>query len=221
MEYWKLIAPGYEVSTLGRVRKWQDGETQILTPKLTDRGYSRVELKIDGRSNSYRVHRLVAQAFIPNPEGKPEINHINGVKTDNRVENLEWCTRSENMLHAFATGLKKGMKGEENPYAKLTNAQAEEIRANPDGLNDVKLAEKFGVCARVIRDIQRGRRYKNAGGHTRESKRARVPDDVRAQICKLYATGEYSLRKLAAMFGVGATAVRSIVHKGDGLSLSS
>lgn len=221
MEVWKQIAPGYEVSTLGRVRSCWNGVTRILSPNLTGHGYLNVSININGKSFFRRVHRLVAQAFISNPEGKREINHINGIKTDNRVENLEWCTRSENMLHAFATGLKSGMNGEENPFSKLTNAQAEEIRDNPDRLSDIELAEKFGVATRTIRNIQRGRTYKNAGGHIRKPRKSRVPDDVRAQIRHLYETGGQSQRKLAAMFGIGHNTIFTIIHEVDNLSLSS
>lgn len=97
---WRPISghEGYEVSDAGEVRH---GE-RILSLQTDPNGYSRVLL---GRGFNARVHRLVAQAFIPNPDGKPEVNHKNGIKTDNRVENLEWATRNENQLHAYMNGL--------------------------------------------------------------------------------------------------------------------
>lgn len=214
MEIWKPILPGYEVSSLGRVKSYQTGEPQILISRLNGSGYLHVSLKIGNKWCLRRVHRLVANAFIPNIESKPEINHINGIKTDNRVENLEWCTRSENMIHAFKTGLKKGMCGEENAQSKLTSTQAEEIRINSAGLTTREFAEKFGVCERVIRNVQRGRTYKNAGGVSRGSMRMRTPDNVRVQICQLYSTGEYSQRKLAKMFGLGCRTICTIIHEG-------
>lgn len=70
-------------------------------------GYLRVNLL----GKTHKVHRLVAQAFIPNPENKSTVNHINGIKTDNRVDNLEWATRSENTRHAFDNGLNYGKTG--------------------------------------------------------------------------------------------------------------
>ena len=71
-------------------------------------GYLSVALLCNGKKKQHSVHRLVAKAFIPNPENKREVNHINGIKTDNRINNLEWNTRSENNKHAFVAGLKKG-----------------------------------------------------------------------------------------------------------------
>jgi hypothetical protein len=74
---------------------------------LVDKRYLYVGLYDKPRKLLAPVHRLVAEAFIPNPDNKPEVNHINGIKTDNRAENLEWVTRKENEAHAFRIGLKK------------------------------------------------------------------------------------------------------------------
>ena len=114
MENWKqtTIRQDYEVSDLGRVRRKKRGPANkrvdpapyhLLKPKQTTNGY--LSVKIDRRD--YRVHRLVAQAFIPNPMNKPDVNHNNGNKWDNSVENLIWATKSENMEHAWANGLAK------------------------------------------------------------------------------------------------------------------
>jgi hypothetical protein len=75
-------------------------------------GYKRVNLFINNKNTQKQVHRLVAIAFIPNVENKPQVNHINGIKTDNRVENLEWCTNQENRNHAVNNGLHKHQKYE-------------------------------------------------------------------------------------------------------------
>ena len=116
-EIWKDI-PGYEglyqVSNLGRVKsleRYKDNNSGLV--KMPEKimqggirnGYVLVYLTKDGKRKTFSAHRLVAQAFIPNPEQKPTINHINGNKQDNRVENLEWNTDKENINHAVKTGL--------------------------------------------------------------------------------------------------------------------
>lgn len=106
MEVWKGIYDGYQVSNLGRVKSNKRKEEKILAPQTNHLGYAMVHLRVGGADVFEGVHRLVAAAFIPNPDGKREVNHINGIKADNRAENLEWNTRAENLTHAYKTGLR-------------------------------------------------------------------------------------------------------------------
>lgn len=100
IEVWKDV-PGYaglyQVSNAGRVRNARSG--RVLKLHRQGRGYCQAMLSKDGHRSHPLVHRLVALAFIPNPDNKPQINHINGDKGDNRPSNLEWCTLSENLYH--------------------------------------------------------------------------------------------------------------------------
>jgi hypothetical protein len=168
-ENWKNIDEEglYQVSNLGRVRSTKrivlrkNGANhtvagRILKPATDVRGYFRVAFKLNnGKLTTYKVHRLVAKAFILNLENKPEVNHINGIKDDNRVENLEWCTGSENSLHAYKNGLIQPKRGEKNGNSKLTDKQVLEIREKyiPHIYPSRKLGIEYGVNKSIILDI--------------------------------------------------------------------
>jgi len=126
----------YEVNNIGDVRSLtyipknrtgvQTG--RVLKQQKCHKGYLRVCLVFENKKFNTGAHRLVAFAFIPNIENKPQVNHINGIKTDNRVENLEWCTNKENQLHAVKNNLHNPNYGENHHMSKLTNNEAYEIR---------------------------------------------------------------------------------------------
>lgn len=112
MEVWRQIAGTefYEVSNYGRVRSNNylgHGTTRVLALTKDHKGYLRVRLCIGNRRATCKVHRLVAEAFIPNPGRLPQVNHIDGNKENNCVENLEWCSAHDNVIHAYSTGLKE------------------------------------------------------------------------------------------------------------------
>lgn len=118
-EIWKDI-PGYEglyqVSNYGLVKSLRNNI--ILKDAKNRDGYPKVCLNKNGEMKNFYIHRLVASMFVPNPYLYLEINHIDGNKENNYFENLEWCTRSQNVKHSFAAGLKTNKKGSANPLAK-------------------------------------------------------------------------------------------------------
>ena len=148
----------FQISNHGRV--YSKRSNKILVQGITKQGYNTISSKIGGRAGKYiclKVHRMVAKAFIPNSYNKPEVNHIDGNKQNNNVSNLEWCTSSENTQHAYDTGLKKSMKGEDNPTAKLTWEIVDFIRNNYKS-NDKEygarpLSRKYGVDRSLIKRI--------------------------------------------------------------------
>lgn len=176
MELWKPI-PGYEnlyeVSSLGRIRSFDkrvdSGKCHRFFPNRflrfgkDKKGYYRCALSNKGMSKTYKVHRLVAQAFIPNPNNLPQVNHIDGDKTNNCVDNLEWCTQSQNMKHAFDNGLNRN-NGENNPAAKLSYDDIEYIKspyiARDENFSTVALAQKFKVHRKTISRIVCGKYWK-------------------------------------------------------------
>ena len=106
MEYWEKISgynTNYEISNHGNIRNIRSGKN--LSGSIDSHGYKYVFLTKIKKHKFHNIHRLVAIAFISNPEGKPQVNHINRIKIDNRVENLEWVTAKENIIHGYKNGL--------------------------------------------------------------------------------------------------------------------
>jgi hypothetical protein len=125
-EIWKDIKGyegRYEISNLGNVRSIRLTKSVILKASDRGNGYLAVSLCMNNIKTTKNIHSLIAQAFIPNISNKREINHINGIKTDNRIENLEWCTSSENSKHAYQIGLQRPYISENNKIATRERCQ--------------------------------------------------------------------------------------------------
>ena len=206
----------YHVSNFARIKRfYKNGKKIIIKPVLHSTGRLFVKLWKDGKSKSYKLHRLVALAFLANPNNLPEINHIDTHPLNCHVSNLEWSTSSDNHKHAVASGLIK--TGENRYNAKLTNAQVLYIRNNPEGLTTVELAEKFNVDQTTISNIQLGKSYKQAGGAVRQvnprktRKSLTEEEAIQIQCLRTENSKKYSIRVLAKMFEVGATTIRHVL----------
>ena len=126
-----------------------------------------MRLKGEKKGSAHLVHRLVAEAFVPNPNGKPFVNHKDGDKHNNHAKNLEWCTKSENEKHAWKTGLKTDVatKGETHGMHKLSEKNVKYIRENHvrngGSMKTGELARMFSVNPQTITEIVSGRSWKS------------------------------------------------------------
>jgi len=121
---------------------------KYLSLQLNSGGYPVVRPSLEGKLRTIAAHRLIAMAFLPNPNNYKCVNHKNGIKTDNRVENLEWCTHSQNTQHAFDTGLSKPHRGTSNGNSKL----------KPDDIRLIRSLARTGTPKNLIAlkfDIER------------------------------------------------------------------
>lgn len=155
---WIDISENYEVSSEGHIRNKHTHK--VLKEFVGKDGYLRTQF--DGKSRT--VHRTVAQAFIPQDPDRPFINHKDGNKQNNCIDNLEWCTRSENMHHAYNHGLKEAPIGTANGRCKLSEDDVDYIRANfkPNDrtFGARPLSKRFGVAPQTISAVMHGQNWR-------------------------------------------------------------
>lgn len=174
MEKWKTVpntGGRLQISSHGRVRSFLRNKEAgtILRATEDKKGYLRLKVTLDRERRYYKVHRLVANAFLPNPKGLPQVNHIDGDKRNNRVDNLEWVTNSDNAAHAIKARLWSNVfaasartnERRKTPIVATNSATGEQIR-----FESVGAAERY-FNNRHISDVLNGKRERAAGHYFR------------------------------------------------------
>jgi len=147
----------YYIDKLGNVYN----KTKKLKPQPRS-GYLKVSLCNKGIISQMYIHRLIAITLIPNPNNLPEVNHINGIKTDNRFENLEWCSRKENAKHSYDNKLQKPQKGSSHGNSKLTEKDVLEIRYKKStGHSLSELSKEYSLAISTTSQIINKKRWKH------------------------------------------------------------
>jgi hypothetical protein len=146
----------YRIDILGNIYVVRNNKLKKLKPSLINPGYYTVVLTNEMGRKKFYIHRLLATYFIPNPKNLATVNHINGVKTDNSITNLEWLSKEDNNKHAFATGLQA--KRENRLCTKINNSTM--VALYNDGhsgnFSVSELANKYGLTEGYIRELSRG-----------------------------------------------------------------
>lgn len=166
-EIWSNILgfPDYWINKKGEVM----GRTgKLLKPSITKKGYLRLPFYTSDKVKAFYIHRLVANAFIPNPENKPQVNHINCDKKDNRVENIEWVTDEENRTHKLENNLNVTSQGTKHVLSKIDEKIAKDIFLSEE--TDKTLSKKYNISKSLVYGIKSGR---NWGWYTKGLKRER------------------------------------------------
>lgn len=224
----------YSISNIGLVRN--DERNRLLKNRIRDDGYISVVLTNHGKQREFLLHRLVATAFIPNPENKPEVNHINGVKSCNYDYNLEWVTGCENIQHAYDTGLNKGKKIRTGRTPEYVIRGICELLESGTDLSFVQIGEKFGVDRNVVMNIYHKLSHVDISENYDFSKyeiktdfsksgdlseKTIYPDALIHVICQMIDSGKYSLPEIAEKTAVNYQTVRNVYYGTCRHSISS
>lgn len=237
-EIWKPINdyPGYEISNLGRVKSYKMDKIngKIMNPYKTTKGYLQIDISLDGRARKNRrhlaIHRLVAIAFLPNPNNYPQVNHKDGDKTNNHVWNLEWVTAKENTNHAIKTGLRVN-SGEEFHSSKLSNKDVHKIckLLEENKLKATEIPELIGphCTIKMVQNILYNNTWpiisKNydLSKHTIEENhgKSKLTKEKVHEICKLLETTTLSYQKISDI--VGGCTKHDVNHIKNGYTWTS
>ena len=194
----------YQVSNTGLVLNTETGN--ILVHRLNRYGYPYINIRFNGHIKTLIIHRLVAIAFIPNPENKPQVNHINGKKKFNWVGNLEWVTAKENTAHAIRTGL-AGSIGITNSNNKYSEDQIHQVcYLLEQGLNGVAINKITGIPSHVTNHIKKGDEWIHISKFYNIKKpiNRKRPDDMKKAITELIFAG-YSNKEIVQYVGLPTT----------------
>lgn len=235
-EVWKDVKDYeglYEVSDHGNVRvkdrevisRWGTEYVRpekILSPDIDKDGYCVASLRKDSINKRFKIHRLVAMTFIPNPENKPTVNHKNGIKDDNCITNLEWMNHKEQRKHAEETGLFKVVRGTQCRTSKLNEEKVREIKRLlfESDLTQKQIADKFEVSPGRITEIKNGKSWKHVQvdydytkrnenkGLSRESNPStKLPTEQVQEINKILEEKTLSQREIAKLYNVSQSLI--------------
>lgn len=164
LEIWKPVKgyeKYYEISNLGRLVSLDyrgNGYRQILKTNINKNGYEQIRLNVNKIGKNKKIHRLVAESFLPNPENKKCVNHKDSNRINNRVDNLEWCTHSENIIHGFKNGFIYRTSGEDSKVSKLNNEKVIKIYISKKSHRE--LAKEYRVTKSCITSIKSKKTWK-------------------------------------------------------------
>ena len=210
----------YYVSKNGEIISKYKHKVHKLKVFKTKTGYLYVKLWINNKNKAEFIHRAVAKAYIPNPENKPEVNHKDGIKTNNCVDNLEWVTSKENKIHARKYGLSKFSKGEDNGKSIYTNKQIEKVckllESNKYTVKEI--SEKTDVSTDTIYSIRTKNIWSEISKKYNIPKVQKISNTVYTnkqieKVCKLLESNKYTVKEISEKTDVKKSTVNDILHK--------